>query len=96
MVSGSDKWGLMVSRVWPGFGRSEKETGLHAISSSQFRELIPITYCNPSTPFTGFESVFSDFPIFEIEGDTKSALRFAEPLLFGVFALGVNPSNLVQ
>lgn len=50
------------------------------------------TYCK----LTGFESIFSDFPIFEIEGDTKSALRFAEPLLFGVFALGVNPSNLVQ
>lgn len=54
------------------------------------------TYCNPSAPLAGFESIFSDFPIFEIEGVTKSALRFAEPLLFGVFALGVNPSNLVQ
>lgn len=48
------------------------------------------TYCNPSAafPFTG---VTPDFPIFEIDGDPKSALRFA---LFGVFVVGANPSNL--
>lgn len=58
--------------------------------------MIYLTYFSPSVvvPFAG---LISDLPIFEIDGDPKSALRFAEPLaLFGVFALGVNPSNLIH
>lgn len=94
-VSGRGKWELRVSRVWPGFGRSEKGTGLFESAECTTIWVIPPTYCIPSAvvPFAG---LVSDLPIFEIDGDTKSALRFAEPALFGVFALGVNPSNLAS
>ena len=57
-----------------------------------------ISHFNPSTvvPFAGLISDLSDLPIFEIDGDPKSALRFVELALFGVFVLGVNPSNLTS
>jgi hypothetical protein len=66
----------MVSRVWPGFWRSEKGTGLHCISNQSRMGLT--TYRGPSAgrPFAGLLGVFepsgelfaSILVVFETEG----------------------------
>lgn len=69
-----------------------KGDGSTVVSPSSITVIYLVAYCIPFAvfPFTG---VTSDFPIFDVEGDAKSALRFA---LLGVLVFGVNPSNLSQ